>query len=210
MNTQRLCKLGSISLISFCLLIVFSFAGIASSEDQTGTTEKIQETSTAPAPIIVPAGTRMLVRMDNTIDSRQHGVGHMFTVTLDMNLAVNGKVLAPKGSKLYGRLTQAKQSGRLAGKSELLLQLSDIMINDIPHPIVSSGLKAVTENTAGSTAGSAAGGAVVGGLWGGSKGAKRGAAVGLAGSLLTSGNTVHIPTGTVLEFTLQADLTYVP
>jgi len=210
MYTQRIYKISFIGLIVFCLFAVGTPAAIASSGNQTDTATATPETASTPAPIVVPTGTRMFVKMDSTLDSRQHGAGHMFTVTLDMDLAVSGQIIAPRGTKLYGRLAQAKQSGRLAGKSELLIQLSDIMINNIPHPIVTSGLQAVTENTAGSTAGSAAGGAVVGGLWGGSKGAKRGAAIGLAGSLLTSGNTVHIPAGTLLEFTLQADLTYVP
>ena len=48
--------------------------------------------------------------------------------------------------------------------------------------------------------------AAVGGLANGSKGAKNAAKVGLGASLLTSGNSINIPAGTLLEFQLAAPL----
>ncbi len=163
-----------------------------------------------PAPIVAPVGTRLFVTMDSELDSRKHGEGHMFTVTLDNNLVVNGKPLATKGTKLYGRTTKAKKGGMLAGKSEIDLQLSDININDVPHPIVTSGIKAITENKAASTAKTTGVGAAVGGLAGGRKGAAIGAAAGLGLSALSGGKSINIPKGTLLEFTLESELTYVP
>jgi hypothetical protein len=162
------------------------------------------------SPVTIPAGTRLMVRMDSTLDSKRHGVGHMFTTTLENNLVAGGKSLATKGAKLYGRLTQAKQAGRLAGKSELSLQLTDVMINGVPHPIVASGVKAVGEGSGGKTVRNVAVGTGIGALVRGSKGAKRGAAVGLGASVLTSGSEVRIPAGTVLEFRLASDFTFVP
>jgi hypothetical protein len=164
----------------------------------------------APAPVVAPVGTRLLVTMDSELDSRKHGVGHMFTVTLDNNLVVNGQSLATKGTKLYGRTTKAKKGGMIAGSSEMDLQLSDIMIKDVPHPIVTSGIKAITENKAGTTAKTTGIGAAVGGIAGGKKGALTGAAVGLGLSALGGGKSINIPEGTLLEFTLESELTYMP
>jgi len=200
----------AIIFLTSLILAMFISVNPAISEESAPSEAAAPAESNVLAAIVIPAGTRLMVTMDNTLDSRQHGAGHMFTVSLDSNLAVNGNVLCPKGTKLYGRLTQAKKSGRLAGQSEMTLQLTDIMINNIPHPIVSSGLKAVTEGTGKDTVRSTGGAAAVGGLLGGSKGAKRGAAIGLGASMLTSGNQINIPAGTLLEFSLQSDLTYNP
>lgn len=215
-----------------CLFVLFLIAGTTACDSQQQAVESpvVVEAPTAapaepapaatpppepepvavPSPIVAPVGTRLLVTMDSELDSRKHGAGHMFTVTLDNNLVVNGQPLATKGSKLYGRTTKAKKGGMLAGKSEMDLQLSDIMINDVPHPIVTSGIKAITENKAGSTAKTTGVGAAIGGIAGGKKGALTGAAVGLGLSALGGGKSINIPKGTLLEFTLESQLTYMP
>ena len=70
--------------------------------------------SDAPAVIVVPAGTRLVVRMRDTLDSRRHKAGHMFTTALEMDLVIDKRVVAKKGSLVYGKLVQAKKSGRLS------------------------------------------------------------------------------------------------
>jgi hypothetical protein len=67
-------------------------------------------------------------------------------------------------------------------------------------------LKAQTSSTAGTTARRTARGAAVGGLVGGSSGARTGAAVGAGVSILTSGNSIHIPAGTLVETSLRSPL----
>ncbi len=183
---------------------MFLVAGNTPCDAQQNTTDA------APASIVVPAGTRLFVTMDSELDSRKHGVGHRFVVTLDINLVVSGNTVAAKGTKLYGQTTNAKKGGMLAGKSEIDLQLSDFLINDTPHPIVTSGIKAMTENKAATTAKTTAVGAGVGALAGGSKGAAIGAAAGLGLSALGGGKSITIPPGTLLEFTLESEFTYKP
>jgi hypothetical protein len=164
----------------------------------------------APATLNVPANTRILVRTVEMLDSKVHGTGHMFTAKLEADLAVDNHVIASAGSKVYGRLIEGKKSGRMAGQARLTIELTDIMINNKPHGIATSGVKAVGERTGGKTARNVAVGAGVGALFRGSKGAKRGAAVGLGGSLLTEGSQVRIPAGTILEFTLRNEFVYAP
>jgi hypothetical protein len=160
-----------------------------------------------PASVTVPTGTHLMVKLDNALDSKQHQSGHKFTATLEGDIVVNDTVVAPRGSKVYGQLTASKKSGRLAGKSEMQVTLTQILINNQLKPIVTSEVKAVTDSTGKKTAGTVARGAAIGALAGGSEGAATGAKVGAGISVLTGGKQINIPAGTLFDFTLTAPLT---
>jgi hypothetical protein len=68
--------------------------------------------------VTVPAGTRLVVRMIDGVDSATNHVGDKFRASLESDLLVNGVVVAPKGTDVYGRLAEAQQAGRLAGKAD--------------------------------------------------------------------------------------------
>lgn len=169
-------------------------------------TSSVAPTAKVQQAVEVPAGTRLVVRTSEAINSKQHKTGHKFTARLEADLVVDNIVVATRGSMLYGQITEAKQSGRLAGSSSLLFTFTDIMIDSQMKPIVTSDAKAVTSGTGGKTAGTTARAAALGGLINGSKGARDGAKVGLGASILTSGNSVSIASGTLLEFNLQQPL----
>lgn len=185
----------------FAIPTIFLFLIVASGLDLTS------PASAAETKVTVPAGTHLMVKLDSPLNSRQHRAGHKFTGVLEGQIAVDGTVVAPRGAKVYGQLIDAKKSGRLVGQSEMKISLTHILINDQLHPIMTSGVKAVTDNTAKDTVGKTARAAAIGGLINGSKGAKTGAAVGAGASILTSGNNINIPAGTLLDFTLAAPLT---
>ena len=155
----------------------------------------------APAPVLA-AGSRIMIRLGQAIDSRKHKAGFRFTGRLESDLVANGVTIAPRGANVYGVLTSAKQSGRMAGKSKITLTLTDIMVNNQMRPVVTSSMQAVTDNTAGNSARKTLGAAAIGGLISGRSGAKTGAKVGLGASLLTKGESINIPAGTLLEFRL--------
>lgn len=163
-------------------------------------------TSPAEAAKVVPQGTRLMVRISENIDSRRHSAGHRFRGQLEGALVVQGTEVAPRGAWVYGRITQARQSGRLAGSSQLSLEFTDIMIDNQLFAISTTGLEAQTGNTAGRTVGRTARAAAVGGLIGGSSGARTGARVGAGVSILTSGESINIPSGTLVEANLLAPL----
>lgn len=158
------------------------------------------------APIIVPSGTRLIIRTNESVDSKRHKVGHMFSARLEGDLKVGNVLVAPSGAKVYGRITDAKKAGNVGGKAELGLALSDLTVDGKPYQITTSGYKAVTKGEGGNTAKKTIGAAIIGGLIGGSSGAKDGAKVGAGISILTKGEQISIPAGTILEFTLQGDL----
>lgn len=162
---------------------------------------------TGPAQITVPAGTRLVIRTTDNIDSRQHSAGHRFRGQLEGALVVDGVTAVPRGSFVHGRIAQASQAGRVVGSSELAAEFTDVMINDQLIPLSTGTLAAQTGGEAGRTVGRTARAAAVGGLFGGSSGARTGARVGAGASLLTRGSSINIPRGTILETTLSAPLT---
>lgn len=159
----------------------------------------------APA-ITVPVGTRLVIRTVETVDTRQHGAGHRFRGQLEGAIVVDGVTVAPRGTFLHGVIASSKQSGRVAGSSELALEFTDIMIDDQLFPIATTGLSAQTGGEAGRTVARSARTAAVGGLIGGSKGARTGAKVGAGVSILTAGASINVPRGTILETTLRTPL----
>jgi hypothetical protein len=171
--------------------------------------ETAEELSAAPGPsyITVPSGTRLVIRMADTIDSKQHGVGHRFRGQLEGALVVDGVTVAPRGTFVHGRIAHAKQSGRAVGKSEMAIEFTDIMIDDQLFEISTSGLSAQTSGEGAKTAGRTARAAAIGGLIGGSSDAKRGAKIGLGASILTSGASINVPRGTILETQLAQEFT---
>jgi len=155
------------------------------------------------AAVTVPAGTSFLVRTSQELNSSKVSAGHRFTARLEADLVADGQVVATRGSTVYGIVTQAKKSGRLAGKGSISFTLTDIMINNQMKPIVTTEVAGESANTAGRTAGTTARAAAIGGLIDGSSGAKTGAKVGVGASLLTRGNSAAIPAGSLLDFRLM-------
>lgn len=163
--------------------------------------------------VTIPSGTRISIRTIDAIDSTQNQVGDRFQASLEQPLVVNGEEIVPKGADIYGRLTQSKASGTFAGKSQLGLELTGIVVNGRTVPISTgeyevSG-KSRTASTAKRTIGGAAVGSIIGAIAGGGKGAAIGAGVGGgvgAGSeVITKGDQVKVPSETLLDFTLQQD-----
>ena len=178
---------------------LFLSAGVATAEAMAA--QPAQATHT------VPAGTRLVIRTNDTVDSRQHGAGHRFRGQLEGALVVDGVTVAPRGTFLHGRVVQAQQSGRAVGRSSLSIEFTDIMIDDQLFPISTRDLSAQTQGEAGRTLGRTARAAAIGGLIDGSSGARTGARVGAGASILTRGESVNVPRGTILETTLAAPLT---
>jgi hypothetical protein len=167
--------------------------------------------SSCPGPqkmLTVPAGTPILVRMLDTVDSSKNPPGSRFTATLETNLVVNGAVVVPKGNTIYGRLTQAKQAGRASGSSELQLELTEIVVGGTAYSLLTSDYQVKGGSSGKRSAkrilGGTGLGAIIGGIAGDAGiGAAIGATAGLVGSIAQKGETVKIPTETLIEFRLE-------
>jgi len=167
-----------------------------------------------PAYITFPAGTRITVRTIDAIDSTQSAVGDRFQASLEEPLNSEGITIVARDTFVYGRLTQAKESGTFAGRSQLRLELTGIVVNGKTVPIVTGEYEARGKSRAASTARRTAGGAVLGAIIGaaadGGQGAAIGAGIGAtAGAtseIIVGGDQVKVPSETLLDFTLLQDL----
>ena len=161
--------------------------------------------------ILVPSGTHLVVRMIDGIDSNRNQVGDSFQASLEEPLIVDSTQVAAKGTMVYGKLEQVKSAGRVEGRSELQLVLTGIVLNGATYHIAtgqyevqgkSRGRQTATRAGIGALAGTVIG-AIAGGGKGAAIGAGVGAGAGAASTVLTHGQQVHVPSETVLNFTLE-------
>ena len=157
----------------------------------------------APSSVTLPAGTMLLVRMMDSVSSRNQA-GTPFTTKLEYDLGVGGLVAVKGGAVIYGRVASSSQAGRALGRSTLDLRLTQITIGGQPVPILTSGYKAAGQSSIAKAAKGAAAGAAIGAIAGD---AGKGAAIGATAGALTKGQTITIPPGVLLEFTLTQPVT---
>lgn len=177
----------------------------------------------APAPVNesgragrleVPAGTSLVVRMIDDVDSERDSVGQTFRASIDEAVVVNGDTVIPRGADVVAKLVADKDAGRLTGRTELTLDLQTVTVNGRPVEVAAGEVTQQGESrsrqTATRTGGGAALGAVIGAIAGGGRGAAIGAVTGAAAGgavqVLTKGQKVRIPSETRLTFTLQNPL----
>lgn len=179
-----------------------------------------REMSTPPASrqsssaTTLPTGTPLTVRTTTAIDTDHNRVGDSFDATLDEPVTVGDQVIFPRGTLVRGRIAIAKESGRISGQSQLVLELTEINANGKRYNVLTSDYTEVGssrgQRTAATVGGTAALGAIIGAIAGGGKGAAvgaaSGAAVGTGVQVLTRGQTLRIPAETILEFHLQSPL----
>jgi hypothetical protein len=161
--------------------------------------------------VTVPAGTRILIRTADSIDSSKQKAGYRFTASLEANLQADNVVVARRGTPVYGVLASASSAGKMKGSSELGLELTEIVINGTSYPLLTSTYEIKGSGEGGNTTrkvlGGAGLGALIGGLAGGGKGAGigvlAGAGAGTAVAATKKGQQISIPSESLLEFRLE-------
>lgn len=161
-----------------------------------------------------PSGSKIKIRMIDSISSEKQSIGAPFIATLDEPILSNGVEVVPKGADIRGRISNISDAGRLTGSAQLGLELTQIIVNGISYSITTSEYSEVGESRTGQTVtrtGVGAGvGAIIGAIAGGGKGAAIGAGVGGGGAaavqVMTKGEKLNIPSETKLEFALRTPL----
>ncbi len=152
--------------------------------------------------VTLPEGTRLMVKLDKPISTARDKKGSIVTAVLDIDLVIDGKIIAPKDSKVYGKVIESR-GGKILGGQKLVVQFTDLMINNQLTPILTDPVG--VEGGKGKTIKKVGAGALIGSAFGGSKGAKEGALIAGGLSILSSGaNHIQIPAGTIAEIPLQA------
>jgi len=164
---------------------------------------------------VIPSGTEVSVRNDETIDSSNAAEGQTYAaeVTTDVRDA-NGAVVIPKGANAQLVIKSAASGGRIRGASDLVVDLRSISVGGKQYLVDASDIEEHGKNGIGANkrtgefvGGGAALGAVIGAIAGHGKGAAIGAASGAgAGALtqvLTKGGSIKIPAETLMTFKLD-------
>ena len=164
---------------------------------------------------VVPDGTKVAVRTEDTIDSAKAAEGQTYAAEVaDDVLDADGNVVIPRGSNAQIVIRSASKGGKIRGASDLVLDLQSISVEGQEYMVSTVDLQqkgrsgvGANKRTAEMTGGGAALGAIIGAIAGGGKGAAIGAGAGAGGGaltqVLTKGGSIKVPSETVLTFQLD-------
>jgi len=165
---------------------------------------------------VIPAGTEVSVRNDETIDSSNAAEGQTYAAEVTANVRdAHGAVVIPQGANAQLVIKSASSGGRIRGASDLIVDLRSISVGGKQYLVDASDIEqkgksgiGTNKRTGEFVGGGAALGAVIGAIAGHGKGAAIGAASGAgAGALtqiLTKGSSIKIPAETLMTFKLDS------
>ena len=215
------------------------------SETRRGAESDVTQVGSAPAPptqpsaaaqVVVKAGTKVPLSLVSSLNTRRSAQGDRVYLETAFPIALNGKIVIPKGSYVAGTVTEVRRAGKMKGKAELYLRFDSLTLpngvtrdfrsrldsaggNEVDREegkIVGDSDKGGDARTVGETAtvgasvGSIAGSIAGHGGMGTGIGAIGGAVAGLAVVLVTRGPDLILPKGTTLEMVLDRELRYDP
>lgn len=114
--------------------------------------------------ITVLEDTPLQVVNDMPISSRTTKAGARLAFTVTRDVVVDGVLVIPCGAKAYGTVVEAKQAGRLAGTSNLTVQLTTLNLDGRSYQLYTPPFKVVGESKTRPTVNKMATGAAVGAL----------------------------------------------
>lgn len=225
-------RLGTIALALYLSLVLFACSKPADQSTSSTSTDNapggamadksepgkkadaMKAEAPKPAPVVIPAGTVLTVRLGEALGSKISQAGQTFSATLANAIQVDGKDVVPAGANASGTVLDAKPLGRFKGGASLALKLTSISINGTDRPIETSSIarseKGKGKRSATMIGGGAGVGALIGGLAGGGKGAAigalAGAGAGTAGTAFTGNKDVVLPAESALSFKLEQPL----
>lgn len=184
-----------------------------------GTSSEASE-SDEPQTVTVPAGTEVVVQLDEELSTRSHAKGDAFTAQVSSAVSDSGRVAIPAGATVHGEVTGVQRADGQGRKGVLSLDVTYVEIRGERHPVsarvVSANPEVRSETSTGEAAakvgGGAAAGAILGRVIGGDgTGAAVGAAVGAAAGtgvvLATKDGYAVLPQGSNVRLELSEALT---
>ena len=172
-----------------------------------------------PPDITVPTGTHVLLSLIGEINTKHAQEGDRVYLRTDVPVAVDGRVVIPRGSDVAGTITRTKAAGKVSGKGELFLRYDSLTLPNGTSrdfharppgnegQVPNNGRSADPHTVLMGTGIGAGVGAITKGLPGAGVG---GAAGALAGVLLSRNQNIVLHSGAHLEMVLDRDLVFRP
>jgi hypothetical protein len=187
--------------------------GDASTGAKTGSDARAAAPAPRP-PLELPAGSNLALIVETALSSKTSQPGDAVEARLASDLTAGGRVVAPAGTAVHGRVTAAVPSGRVKTRARLAFAFDSIRIGGSDRPISTGAVDITAGDThkkdAITIGGAAGAGAVIGAIADGKKGAGIGALIGAgAGTgvvLVDKGKNVSIPAGANLTVELTQSL----
>jgi hypothetical protein len=166
---------------------------------------------------VLPVGTELPVRTEETIDSKVAVEGQVYAAEIARDVMdADGAVVIPRGSNAQIVIRSATKGGKIRGASDLVVDMKSVSIEGQQYRLDTADLAqkgrdgvGVNKRTGEFAGGGAAIGAIIGAIAGGGKGAAigagSGAGAGALGQILTKGS-IKIPAETILTFQLDGPL----
>jgi hypothetical protein len=209
--------------------VLLTFAGCSkttpvaagNSPAQTSIAAPASPPAPAPAPepgLTLPRGTRLQVRLNQTLNVKHVESGEHFKGTLAEPIVQGNIVAVPAGSPATGEVLVAHHRGRFKGRSVMALTLTELEVNGTPYRIDTSDISRTKKGKGRRSAAFIGGGAGMGMLIGGVAtggvgllvGGLAGGGAGALGAAFTGNSDLSIPAESVVSFRLQNELTLMP
>ncbi len=170
----------------------------------------------------LPAGTKVVVRTDENINSKTATEGQTYAAEIYRDVMdPAGDVVLPQGANAQLVIRSTTKGGRISGSSDLLVDLASVSVGGRRYAVASSDVErrgkqgvGANKRTAEYVGGVSAIGAIIGAIAGQGRGAAigagAGAGAGAVAEILTKGSSVNIPAETLLTFQLDQPLRIVP
>ncbi len=174
--------------------------------------------ATPPQPaqpaIVVPAGTRLTVRLAETLASDKSEAEQQVLAELAEDVPTAGRVVLPAGSEVVGHVVIAQRSGRVKGRARLVVAFDEVRARGRSYAISATRWDVTAESSRSKDAkiagGAAAAGVIIGAIAGGGSGALKGGLIGGAAGgaavLVTRGKEVELRSGVPHTITLRKAL----
>lgn len=149
---------------------------------------------------VIPAGTRLTVRLNEELSTANRRRGSVFSARVEKPVMANGRVVVPVGTLAYGKILDVDRNRRV-GRPKLDGTLTSLMLGGREVPIVTDTVGA--EGKRGGGLAKVGAGTLIGAVVGAPV---AGAAVGAGVAGVMRGSDLVIPAGTVGEVGFRQDV----
>jgi hypothetical protein len=196
---------GAVQEVATAEITSLSFSAPAEKAATDNAAAPTVATATAGTPAAsgtqIPAGTKIMIRTKEAISTASHQQGSKFSCELEADLNVGGKLIAPKGTAVYGTVLESI-GGRRVGMQRIVVSFDQISLNNQLVAMETDDVGA--EGGRGGAARAVGAGALIGAAAGD---AGAGAAVGAGLALLAGGKHIQVPAETIVEVSIKQPIT---